>query len=69
MLASAELETAGHGAAHHVHPDGADVLIDVRTGAHLGTFDAHTPDAYGVIPAGEGAWLTFDDGVFHRHTR
>ncbi|MFD4676342.1 hypothetical protein ACFWNN_41935 [Lentzea sp. NPDC058450] len=44
-------------------------LIDVRTGAHLGTFDAHTPNAYGVIPAGDGGWLTFDDGVFHRHTR
>jgi hypothetical protein len=39
-------------------------LIDVRTGAHLGTFDA-----YGVIPAGSGAWLTFNDGVFRHHVR
>ncbi|MBM7857508.1 hypothetical protein [Lentzea nigeriaca] len=44
-------------------------LIDVRTGAHLGPFDAHTDDAYGVIPAGGGAWLTFDDGVFRLHVR
>ncbi|WP_143115933.1 hypothetical protein [Lentzea xinjiangensis] len=44
-------------------------LIDVRTGAHLGIFDAHTQDAYGVIPVGSGAWLTFDDGVFRHHVR
>ncbi|MEU0884333.1 hypothetical protein ABZ345_37560 [Lentzea sp. NPDC005914] len=44
-------------------------LIDVRTGAHLGTFDAHTENAYGVIPAGGGAWLTFNDGVFRHHVR
>ncbi len=44
-------------------------LIDVRTGAHLGTFDAHTEDAYGVIPAGGGAWLTFNDGVLRHHVR
>ncbi|WP_394618621.1 hypothetical protein JNUCC0626_05835 [Lentzea sp. JNUCC 0626] len=45
-------------------------LIDVHTGTHLGTFDAHTGgDAYGAIPVGGGAWLTIEDGVFHRHTR
>ncbi|MDX3657711.1 hypothetical protein PV646_10385 [Streptomyces sp. ID05-26A] len=38
VLASAELSTVGHGGNQH--------LIDVRTGAHLGTFDAHTEDAY-----------------------
>ncbi|MFD4640484.1 hypothetical protein ACFWN2_24425 [Lentzea sp. NPDC058436] len=44
-------------------------LLDVRTGARLGTFDAHTDNPYGVIAARDGAWLTFDDGVFRRHVR
>ncbi|MET9229822.1 hypothetical protein [Lentzea sp. NPDC003310] len=44
-------------------------LVDVRTGAHLGTFDAHAADAYGVIPVGGGAWLTFEGGEFRRHVR
>ncbi|MCG8927492.1 hypothetical protein [Lentzea sp. CC55] len=44
-------------------------LADARTGAHLGSFDARTDDPYGVIPAGDGTWLTFHDGVFRRHSR
>lgn len=42
-------------------------LIDVRTGAHLGTFDPRTDDPYGVIPTGGGVWLTFEDGRFQHH--